>query len=768
MTAVSVAAVVALTALLGAGALSGYPALRERRDSTDLEPGLLQVDPVARGEVSLGDGVYVVLGPGGLTISRRRAVVYRSVDRGALVTAGLGHLDWRGADPSGAGVLRAREVIDHALGNVRITERRHDGAALTYSGRVFAGDDLHGSTSRALSVTVTRRAGDSRVLLDVSVPGADVVTVHEFRRPEYTYRGVGEQFASRGLRAGRWPVVTRAQGIGRGQQPLTVSQDLSAPDARGGDAAATPAPMPFAVSSALSGIGLDSTAYAVVDLTHGGRLDLSVWSPRLRARLYDAATPRDLVVQHTADVGRMTAAPRWSTFGAVVGVSGGSARVRRAVRTVRAGGAVIAAVLVRDGGDRRRYPDWDALVAELRAAGVRTMTTVAPSLSPTRRSGGPDDEAALYEYAGSRGWLVTGASGAVAAVATGGAAGDGSTRGALVDLTNPDAVAWYAGVLGARLRADGLTGWLATGGADLPMDARLAHGTAATEHNAWPTRWAQLTDAACRVAGIGGCLVLQDTAAERTPGWAGVFSQSEQVTDWSAQDGLASVLPAKLSAGLSGMTQVHSGVGGWSSPSIPLQGRVERSDELLARWAELEAFGSLLRSEDGADPTAMPQVWDSPARLAAFARATRLFAAMARYRQQVVAAAAHTGLPVVRPFWLEEPNLRQAGADEEYFFGASLLVVPVLRPGEREVRAALGAGRWVELFSGRQYDGPVVQPPAPMAQWAGATTPPPSQVVTIPAPLGQPVVLYRMGDPQGLALHDELARAGLLRPPGRS
>ena len=744
----------ALMVAAGVGLLAQYPRLRDLRDGSDLEPGLLQVDPVARGDVALGDGVYVVLGTGGLTISRRTAIVWRSVDRGAPVTAGLGRLDWRGADVGGAGVLRAREVVDQALGNVRVTARSHSSNVVTYTGQVFDGDPDDGR-SRPLTMTITRRTNDSRVLLDVSVPGADVVAIHEYRRPGYVYRGLGEQFAPAG--SGRWPVVTRAQGVGRGSQPLTLHQDLAFANARGGDSATTPAPMPFYLSSTLSGVGLDGNAYAVVDFSHGGRVDLSVWSPRLRARLYDAPTPRELVAQHTADVGRMTAAPDWAAAGAIVGVGGGSVRVRQAVKALRDNGAALAGVLVRDGGDRRLYPDWDALVAELGAAGVRTMTTVSPSLSPTRRAGGPDDEPALYAYAQARGWLVA---------------------GALVDLTNADAFAWYVRVLADRLRSDGLAGWLALGGGDLPMDARLANGTASTEHNAWPRRWAQLTAAACRAAAVPDCLVLQDTADERTPRWAGVFNQSEQVSDWSAQDGLASVLPAKLSAGLSGMTQVHSGVGGWSSPAVPLLGGTPRSDELLARWAELEAFGSLLRSEDGAEPVAMPQVWDSPARLAAFTRATRLFAATAAYRRRAMAEASATGLPVVRASWLADAVERQAGADGQYLFGAALLVVPVLEQGQREVRAVLPAGRWVDLFTGRTYDGPLAPRPTPTRRGEGPVPqppdvpPPPAQgpdasprplVVSVPAPLGQPVVLYRAGDPQGRALHEVLRSRGLLR-----
>jgi alpha-glucosidase len=767
-----IAALVAAALLAGAGlaGLLAYPKLRLMRDAVDLTPGLQQVDHGARGLVGLGEGVYVNYQNDGLRITRWNRLVWRSVDRGSAVTAGLGQLQWRGAQAKG-GVLRARELVDQALGNLRIEQREYHGSFVRYTGRIFAGDP-HGPDSRPLVITVTRRAADGRVLLDVEVPGAAVVTIHEFRYAGYTYRGLGEQLAPAVLRGGRWPIVTRSPGTGRGALPLTWYEDLApggdiGGDARGGDLATTSAPMPFYLASTMTGVALDTTAYSVVDLSHGGRVDVSVWAPRMRARLYDGDDPEYLVAAHSADTGRMRPPPAWATSGAIVGVRGSSARIRGAVATLDDAGAHVAAVLVRDGGNRTRYPDWDALVAELRERGVRTMAAASPTIT----------EPSLRARAESLGYLVHHDDG----------------RGTdLVDLTNAQAFSWYAGVLAASMREDGLSGWLAEGGDDLPMDARLAAGNASDAHNSWPTRWAQLTRLACQRAGVPDCLVLQDSAAEQTPQFAGVFDQGRQVTDWSEHDGLASVLRGKLSAGLSGMAMVSSGVGGWSSPNVRAWPDPKRTDELLARWAELEAFGSVLRTEDGDAPGSMPQVWDSPSRTAAFAHATQLFAATADYRRQVMETAARTGLPVVRPFWIEYPDARQSATSDEFFFGDSLLVVPVLQPGQRQVQAVLPAGDWIELFTGRTYSGPTpyptptpsaagdqrekpgsgkgagpddevdqgVQPPPPPGGGPDETPPPAPITVTIPAPLGQPVVLFRQGDPQGEAL-----RAALLKVP---
>jgi alpha-glucosidase len=762
---VALVAAALVAGFAGGGLLISYPKLRLVHDAVDLEPGLQTVDQGARGLVGLGEGVYVSYMPDGLRITRWNRLVWRSVDRGSAVTAGLGHLDWRGAEAKG-GVLRAREVVEHAMGNLRIDSREYHGSSVRYTGRVFD-DAPDGPHSRPVSITVSRRASDGRVLLDVEVPGAAVVALHEFRYAGYTYRGLGEQLAPAVLRDGRWPIVTRVPGTGRGKVPLTWWEDLAPGGdiggaARGGDLATTSAPMPFYLASTMTGLALDSTAYSVVDLSHGGRVDVSLWSPRLQARLYDGDDPGYLVAAHSADAGRMRPPPDWATSGAIVGVRGSSQRIRRAVSSLLDAGARISAVLVRDGGDRTRYPDWDRLVADLRAKGVRTMAAATPTIS--------DPE--LRRRAEAFGYLVH---------------HDDGRSTDLVDLTNAQAFSWYAGVLAATMREDGLSGWLAEGGDDLPMDARLAKGNASDSHNSWPTRWAQVTKLACERAGQPDCLVLQDSAAETTPQFAGVFDQGRQITDWSEQDGLASVLRGKLSGGLSGMAMISSGVGGWSSPDVRLWPDPQRTDELLARWAELEAFGSVLRTEDGDAPSTMPQVWDSPSRLAAFAHATQLFAATADYRREVMEAAARTGLPVVRPFWIEFPDARQSATSDEFFFGDSLLVVPALHPAQRQVQAVLPAGEWVELFTGRTYAGPTpyptptpsgagdddakrkaeadraVQPPPPPGGGPDETPPPAPITVTIPAPLGQPVVLYRKGDRRGEALRAELLDVPKLR-----
>ncbi len=735
-----------MLAVAGGLLLGRLPGLRAGDGASDLEPGLLQVAPSLRGAVSIGNGVYVQLSTGGLVVNRQSAVVFRGVDHGSPFTAALGHLEWSqrsGTGQDGAWAAhdgpawQVREVVEQSLGNLSITGRELDARSVRYTGRIFR-DAPDGPTSRPFSLTVTRRARDSRVLFDVRVPGADAVAMHEYRRDGYAFRGAGIQRQELLLTDGRYPVVTRSTDVG-------------------GTQGASLAPVPAIFSSASSGWALDSRAYSVVDLRHGGRVDATVWQSRLQARLYDG-TPQQMVAQHSSDAAVVPRLPVWATNGAVVSVRGSTQHVTDAALRLLGADTALAAVLVGDGGERRAYPGWHRLVDRLAAKDVRVLTSVAPGLALSPRASGPDDEPALLVTARRRGFLVDGPDGRPQQVRL----PDpdvGSVPGVLIDLTDPDAVGWYTKVLADRMRRERVSGWAVLGGAELGPHARLASGAASSEHNAWPRRWAALTRQACELAGRPDCLLLQDTADERTSASVGSFGLGRQSTDWTTR-GLGGVLAATINGGLSGLALVHSGVGGTTTLASWWGKDRPRSDELLARWAELEAFGPLLVTEDGDQPGAQPQVWDSPARLAAFARISRVFAALSDYRRATLVEAHDDGLPVVRPVWLADSGLTQDSTGGEFLFGDSLLVAPVVRPGERAVDVALPSGQWVELFTGVTH---VAGPARPVssARTSTATDVATPDRVSVQAPLGRPAVLYRVGDRDGARVRQALLTAGL-------
>ena len=65
-----------------------------------------------------------------------------------------------------------------------------------------------------------------------------------------------------------------------------------------------------------------------------------------------------------------------------------------------------------------------------------------------------------------------------------------------------------------------------------------------------------------------------------------------------------------------------------------------------------------------------------------------------------------SGDPLMRPLFLEWPALPEAwSCTDQYMFGRSLLVAPVLEPGRGAREVFLPPGDWECLFSGRRVKG---------------------------------------------------------------
>jgi alpha-glucosidase len=72
----------------------------------------------------------------------------------------------------------------------------------------------------------------------------------------------------------------------------------------------------------------------------------------------------------------------------------------------------------------------------------------------------------------------------------------------------------------------------------------------------------------------------------------------------------------------------------------------------------------------------------------------------------VMAEAGATGLPAMRPLFLEYPeDTKAASIDDEFLFGADLLVAPVLKEAATEREIYLPKGDWFDYWSGRRLEG---------------------------------------------------------------
>jgi alpha-glucosidase len=740
---IAVLVVLLVVAGLGFAAYRSVPADQLQAITT----GELRVEPAALG-THRADRLRVRLGKDGKVEVRapsdgKQRLVWTNQPGRAFVTAATGTVDWE----ERRGYFWPSVDLGRTWPDQRIEKVRARGDHVVLSGELTAAD----GRSVPFEATFTaRRAGGAR--LDVSVEDVDVVGFVSGRTAGAGVHGFGEQFDDFDLSGRLVPLVDREQGVGRGEQPLTVLADVTKHGA-GGTPAMTYAALPRFVTDDLRGVRLApgsaaSTAFAVADTRSGRRVGLDVWARSLRLELTAAGTPQRLVTAQSGPVSYPRLA-EWTQRGLIVGVQGGTERVRDVVGRLRAAGVRLAGVWIQDWSGQRttdfgdrlwwtwqrdtgHYPGWRRLVRDLAKHGIRTTTYVNPFLVDARDRPGRN----LWREARDRGFLVRRDDGEPYRLDQGG------FDASLVDLTNREARHWYAGVIARYVLADGVVGFMADFGEGLPMDARLHAGAARRMHNAWPRLWAQTVREACTRAGQPECVTWFRSGSPGMAGLTPMLWTGDQLVDYGAEDGLASALLGTFSAGVSGWPLTHSDLGGYTSVDAVVEDYV-RSPELLARWGEVAAFGTMMRSHEGNRPDANRQVYDA-GELASTARNSKIFAALGPYRAEVLAEARTRGIPAVRHVWLNYPRSDAAERDDQFMLGDAVLVAPVLEEGAASVRVTFPPGDgWVNLFTNEVYRG--------------------GETATVPAPLGQPAAFVDVGYPRWIALLDRFRRAGLLR-----
>ena len=189
----------------------------------------------------------------------------------------------------------------------------------------------------------------------------------------------------------------------------------------------------------------------------------------------------------------------------------------------------------------------------------------------------------------------------------------------------------------------------------------------------------------------------------------------DNVSTWTALQG---TIPMLASLGLSGFPFVGSDIGGFAESPTP---------ELFTRWLQAGVFYPFMRTHttfgtDDQEPWSYGVAHEIVNRQAIELR-YRLLPHIYNAMQQ----ASETGLPPLRPLFLEFPSDdRTWDQDDQFMFGSDLIVAPVLRPGERNRGVYLPKGTWYDFWTGRPYPGdqsitvPVILSSIPIFVRAGA------------------------------------------------
>ena len=532
--------------------------------------------------------------------------------------------------------------------------------------------------------------------------------------------GFGE-YTDGPVRRGRFSTWTEEGPVGLGPLSGLLRWTGRVPLPRGHHA--TYAPIPVWISTLIYAGWLDNTE-RIDWFIQGAQRSFKAWASQFTLHLVTGDTLVDVIHARSAALGTPPDVPPWALFPWIDAVRGESS-VAAVSQRLREAGIPASAIWIEDWmgsrEDRRRfvmrplthqldrnlYPHFESMAEQLHRDGFKVLGYLCPEIAAGTT---------LWQEAQSGGHLVHSPEGQpVDIVILGNHHGE-------PDLTKPATRQWLQERVFADAAQLGFDGWMADFGEYLPPESLLDDGTNGwTSHNRYPVLWQRLHQEFwhskrpdgdsiffSRSAGLGSHAI--------TP----VLWGGDSDTDWDPADGLASVIPQALSAGLAGHALWATDIAGYMTFGLTRP----TTRELYMRWTEVSALLPVMRTHHG---TARPRNWHwhrDEKTIRHFAQMARLHAALFPLFYHLLQEARITGLPLLRPMHVHYPDLVPE-LNRQFLIGNTLLAAPALKRGHTQVHAVLPEGDWVDWWRLAERLGPAR--------------------VRVPAPLGRPPLWMRTG-----------------------
>ncbi len=283
----------------------------------------------------------------------------------------------------------------------------------------------------------------------------------------------------------------------------------------------------------------------------------------------------------------------------------------------------------------------------------------------------------------------------------------GEFNGAIIDLTNPQAFEWYKKVIQTNLIDLGISGWMADFGEYLPCDVHVhANIPGSLIHNLWPILWARCNHEAIRDVGkLNEIIFFMRSGYLNVQRFCPLFWTGDQSVDFSDHCGISAGIRSCLSLSLSNILSVHTDIGGYFSRTI------NRTQEVLLRWCEMETFNIVMRTHEGNRPSSNIQFDNDTISLQFFARMSRIHLQLKPYARHVLENAYQNQQSSIIPH-----------RKLQYFFGNDLLIAPVVNSDVKKWKVSIPDGQWIHIWTNKIFD---------------------KNQYEIDAPIGYPPVFYR-------------------------
>jgi alpha-glucosidase len=566
-------------------------------------------------------------------------------------------------------------------------------------------------------VTVVFRVVDDRleaVFLDFSQE-LNRVWIRLHATKDEAIFGCGEQYSELNLRGKNVPLWVSEQGVGRNKNEYVTFMANKHREKAGGDWYTTYYPQPTFVSSENYWCHVDDSNYMEFNFGNEAFHELYIHHIPEKIILSKASTALKLLEDLTAYLGRQPEMPEWAYNGIWLGLQGGTEKVLKKLANAQKYGLKVAALWCQDWEGKRitdfgyrlfynwkyqdeMYPNLPETIKELKEKGIRFLGYINQFLSI---------DGDLYQEATKKGYLVKNKQGEDYIVYP-------EMKGTTFDLSNPEAFEWVKSIIKEHMIGIGLSGWMCDFGEYLPTDAVLYSGESGVSfHNKYPSEWARVNREAVEEAGM-----VHEVTFFTRAGYTGTSKYSfmmwngDQMVDWSLDDGLASVIPASLSLGMSGFGLTHSDIGGFTSLYD-----VVRTKELFMRWTEMGAFSPVMRTHEGNRPGDCWQFDSDEETLLHFVRMVNIYTHLKPYIKDIVKENAARGIPCMRmPYIHYEEDKSLLDLKYQYLLGRDLMVAPVYQEGATTREVYLPADTWVNIWTGEEYGQGTYEVAAPIGQ----------------------------------------------------